>query len=771
MRSPVKIILLLVLIWALPFLASAQFSFFTNNGSITITGGFVTNGNIQIPGTLNGLAVTTIGTNAFVNSVYNNNYNYLGVTNLFLPNSIGSYAFAGCPRLTNIVVDSKNAAYSSTNGVLFNQKKSALLLYPAGKAGGYVVPSGVTTIAQDAFSSCPNLASLDISSSVTNVADGSLLISSGLIRGRPAPPGQFSGQAVFTYCTGLTNISVDPLNANYSSFDGVLIDKLKSRLIQCPQGKIGSFIVPTNVIRLGTNCFSSCSQLSQVTVTNTVVRIEDGAFGGCSGLTSMTIPGSVIEIGAQGFAYCYGLTNLVLTTNLAIIGDSAFYGCESLSGITVPRSVTNLVGSAFSTFGSGPHVIGFGHAYGLTNITVDALNPSYSSLSGMLFDKNQTILIKCPFGKTAGFDLPVTVTNIGIDAFDGCLNLTNLALPPNVVTIGSNAFNACFGLVNLALPGGLKRIDTGAFGGCYNLSTIVVPSGVKNIADFTFEFCANLVNVTLPNTVTNIGLAAFTGCGMTNFTLPSGLITLGYSSFYSCPNLASINIPAGVTNLGLDVFSRCSSLTNISVDALNLFYGTFGGVLFDKGLKQIITYPAGKIGDGNYSIPDGVTNVADSAFDSCSGLTNITVPASVVSLGLDAFSGCSSLTGIYFRGNAPGLGPFAFPDFLFGFGNVPAIAYYLPGTTGWTTNYGGFTTAIWPPAPQTTDASFGIRTNRFGFNVVWSTGQKVVMEASTNLASGSWQPIQTNTLVTNSWYFSDPQWTNNPRRYYRIRSP
>ncbi|MBW8865572.1 MAG: hypothetical protein JF609_11770, partial [Verrucomicrobia bacterium] len=134
------------------------------------------------------------------------------------------------------------------------------------------------------------------------------------------------------------------------------------------------------------------------------------------------------------------------------------------------------------------------------------------------------------------------------------------------------------------------------------------------------------------------------------------------------------------------------------------------------------------------------------------------------------FSGCSSLTGIYFRGNAPSLGPFAFPDFLFGFGDVPATVYYPPGTTGWGTSYGGFATAVWPPTPQTTDASFGIRTNRFGFNVVWSTGQKVVVEACTNLG-GIWQAIQTNTFVTNSWYFSDSQWTNYPGRFYRIRSP
>jgi hypothetical protein len=100
-----------------------------------------------------------------------------------------------------------------------------------------------------------------------------------------------------------------------------------------------------------------------------------------------------------------------------------------------------------------------------------------------------------------------------------------------------------------------------------------------------------------------------------------------------------------------------------------------------------------------------------------------------------------------------------------------AVVYYLPGSTGWGTTFGSppLTTMLWLPQMLTNDGSFGVQTNQFGFNISWASGQTVVVEASTNIIS--WQPVQTNTLKTGTTYFSDPQWTNYPGRFYRLRSP
>jgi hypothetical protein len=131
-----------------------------------------------------------------------------------------------------------------------------------------------------------------------------------------------------------------------------------------------------------------------------------------------------------------------------------------------------------------------------------------------------------------------------------------------------------------------------------------------------------------------------------------------------------------------------------------------------------------------------------------------------------AFYYCVSFKGIYFNGNAPSLGG----SYVFE-GATNATVYYLLGTTGWGATFGGRPTALWLPQVQTTDSSFGVRTNQFGFNITWASGKVVVVEACTNLGNPTWIPVGTNMLTGGSSYFSDPDWTNYPARFYRLRSP
>jgi hypothetical protein len=127
---------------------------------------------------------------------------------------------------------------------------------------------------------------------------------------------------------------------------------------------------------------------------------------------------------------------------------------------------------------------------------------------------------------------------------------------------------------------------------------------------------------------------------------------------------------------------------------------------------------------------------------------------------------------VYFMGPPPSLGGSGV--FVFS-GATNATIYYLPGMTWWgDPYYGARPTAQWllsNPLILNTIPSFGVKTNKFGFIISWATNVSVVVEACTNLASPVWQPVQTNQLTTGSASFSDPQWTNYPGRFYRLRSP
>ena len=104
-------------------------------------------------------------------------------------------------------------------------------------------------------------------------------------------------------------------------------------------------------------------------------------------------------------------------------------------------------------------------------------------------------------------------------------------------------------------------------------------------------------------------------------------------------------------------------------------------------------------------------------------------------------------------------------------GDNNATVYYLPGTTGWASPFAGLPPVLWNPQVQTSGANFGVRTNRFGFNITGTSGLVVVVEACTNLANPIWSPLQTITLTGSPVYFSDPQWTNYTRRFYGLGVP
>ena len=192
--------------------------------------------------------------------------------------------------------------------------------------------------------------------------------------------------------------------------------------------------------------------------------------------------------------------------------------------------------------------------------------------------------------------------------------------------------------------------------------------------------------VTIPSTinglpVTRIGDQAFAfGFDLTSVTIPSGVTSFGDGAFYFCIGLSNIAIPNTITNIGDFALANCTSLPAITIanSVTSIGEGAFDNC----------------IGLTNVMVPDGVTSIGGGAFYNCTNLASVTIGNSVASLGDYAFYGCSSLAAVNFRGNAPGIGASVFS------GDTNAFVYYLPGTTGWSTSFGGRRAALWNPLVQ-----------------------------------------------------------------------
>ncbi len=166
---------------------------------------------------------------------------------------------------------------------------------------------------------------------------------------------------------------------------------------------------------------------------------------------------------------------------------------------------------------------------------------------------------------------------------------------------------------------------------------------------------------------------------------------IGYGAFNKCLELTSVTIGSNVTSIGAMAFSSCSGLTNITVTDNNIAYSSRDGVLFNKSQTILVAVPAGKA--GNYTIPENVTSIADTAFFGCSTLTNITIPNSVTHLGTYAFAECTAVIGVYFKGNVPMDGFKVFDS------SEHITVYFVLGTTGWETTYAG--RQVVPSTPPT----------------------------------------------------------------------
>ncbi len=681
-----------------------------NGDEVTITDCETTaTGPVAVPATIEGKTVTVIGNHAFsycssltgitipveVTSIgllaFHNCYALTSITIPVGVTSIGSSAFGGCSGLLSIEVEAGSLNYASTNGVLFNAGQTELIVCPGGKSGAYSIPAGVTRIFDDAFRSCRSLTNITLPDSVTHIG-GSAFYNCRSLTDITIPAGVVSiGASAFSSCVGLLSIDVEAGNPQYASDGGVFFNAAKTELIVCPEGKPGTYSIPSSVTAIdgsafkncrsltvitipvgvtsiGSYTFYSCSSLMSITIPVGVTSMGDYAFYKCSSLMDITIPESVISIGNNAFRFCGSLTDIKIPSGVSSIGSYAFDGCSSLTGITIPAGVTSIGASAFSD------------CAGLLSIDVEAGNQHYSSVGGVLFNEDQTELIAYPTGKSEdAYSIPASVTSLVSSSFRGC-SLTGITIPDGVTSVGSYVFYDCSSLASIILPSGLTSIGYSMFRNCSSLAEITVPVGVISIGSYAFNGCSLLEVITIPSGVTSMGTYTFSGCsGLSSimveagnlqytsvdgvlfnadqteivaypggksggYSIPDSVTSLGSGAFSDCSALTGITMPDWFSDNIRYAFYGCSGLESIDVEAGHPQYSSIDGVVFNTDQTELIKYPEGK--PGVYSVPDGVTRIGNLAFGYCNSLSGITFPASLTHMGGWAFRWGTSLPSI-----------------------------------------------------------------------------------------------------------------------------
>ena len=592
-------------------------------------------GSIEIPS-----SVTSIGASAFEGCD--------GLTSMMLSSNVTNIcrcAFSWCSNLKTISVDSSNPSYSSREGMLCSKDGSTLIV---GVNGNVAIPTGVTVIADFAFSGCSGRTSVTIPSTLTNVSAIS-----------------------FFRCNALKSFSVDTSNPSFSARNGMLCSKDGSVLIA---GVNGHVEIPGSVTSIVSSAFSCCGALKSMTITSNVtsvvkssleasvrrsrdlssfhaplssrlsvhaaIYVDKGEFARIKRLLSACeLDVSRLNFVERGTVETWQLSNAVTATldmGTLTIGGMGMLPWHRHTGPRVePKDFWHSKGDQIRTvvIGNGITSIDcdvFSCCSSLTTIVVDHDNPSYCSRDGILYDKSGKELIFLPKGVTGEVTIPSGVTRIGRGAFSYCRGLTAVTISEGVTNIGNAAFYCCYGLTSVEIPQSVTCIGDQSFSSCSRLMSLTVSEGVTSIGERAFEDCSGLKSVTIPVSVRRIGSFAFHGTPFYD-NLPDGLVILGDRVLYrykgECPS--SLSIPSRVTSIGDSAFANCADLTLVRIPANVSSIGScsFSGC---RGLTSV-------------TISEGVTNIGAQAFADCSGLMSMMIPCSVTNVNTWAFVGCTNL--------------------------------------------------------------------------------------------------------------------------------
>ena len=321
-----------------------------------------------------------------------------------------------------------------------------------------------------------------------------------------------------------------------------------------------------------------------------VTKIADSAFKGNLYLTNFECDASLESIGDYAFETCSHLHTAVFNGGVKEIGNSAFAVCNSLEKLKLTRS-TEKIGKGAFMFNKS--LAAFSFPSGVRSVGEFAF--AYSGVKAVIMNKN--------------------LTKIPDRIFYDCNSLDAVVLPSKAESIGKFAFAKCGSLSIEDFPQSIKSIGDNAFEGT---SVSEVSLNCETIGEMAFKDCKNLESVTLSDSLKSIGEKAFSGAVIKELALPDG---------------AKL---AGGALTGIETEKFIISDTNES-------YTFADGALYTKDKKTLLAFPRGILGNeivkSDFTVPDGVEEIAPYAFLDSEALGNVKLPSSLKKIGAYAFSG------------------------------------------------------------------------------------------------------------------------------------
>ena len=620
-----------------------------DDGSVTSIGASAFEGHgltsITIPDT-----VTDFGNNAFyacgyltnitipdsVISIGESAFRYSGLTSITIPDKIydiNYYTFADCVKLESVSIGSK----------VYNIGTSAF--YNCTSLESIIIPDNVTGISQWAFLDCSNLKSVTFGKKLNNI-----------------------NSSAFSGCNNLEEIHISDIGSwcEIYFWDEKTNPLSLAHKLYLNNELVVDLTIPGSVERISGYAFVSCSSLRSVTIENGVKKISAYAFKDCENLERVSIPDSVIEVDAEAFNGCNKLiqtengikyidcwvighdsplTQLIFREGTKGIARNAFKDCVGLTSITIPDSLSHIVEGAFE---------------GCTNIE-NATVPA-AALSAIPNSQLKTINVTSGDSiKSSAFKDSVNLTSVTLnvpsiyeDAFNGCINLSDVMLGDRVYYIAPGAFRNCISLKNLVLPDELGIVDQSSFAGCNSIENAtlvlhVIDCFPKNklksvviktlyqggIEENTFKNCGTLESVTLDGNISFIGVNAFSGCfNLTSLTINcTDLYTIEEHAFYNCTGLTSITLPDSVYSVSETAFAGCINIESVTLPAEAAYFTgnvNIKTVVITSGEAIVDSAFAGCISLKSITVADTVTSVGVDAFYRCDVLESVTAPSSVV---------------------------------------------------------------------------------------------------------------------------------------------